>query len=187
MDQQSPDRPQPEPPREIPVYGVMRLKRFTPADAEVYFDLIDRSRDHLSQHGDVTAQKYPTLESVQDRNDQEKEGEYRFGVWFGETLLGMVKLTEVSATTTEIGYLLGEEFQGSGVMTDSAKAARDFAIKILGYEEVIAWVEEENEQSANVLRKLGFQKQEAKYDQVRSTNGRIYVDELYSYTPPVDV
>lgn len=166
---------------EVPVREGVVLRRFTANDSSAYFSLIDANRDHLSQHGDDTAQKYPTLESVEERMKFEKVGEYRFGIWSGDTLMGLVKLTGIGVTA-EIGYLLGEEYAGHGIMTDAARAALEYAIVTIGYEEVVAWVEETNMKSSSVLSRLGFECMGPEYDRIRSIEGVIYVDELHSFT-----
>ncbi len=46
--------------------GEVVLRQFTLEDAEEIFKLIDGNREHLSQFGDDTAGKYPTLDSVRE-------------------------------------------------------------------------------------------------------------------------
>ena len=170
-------------PIEIRVNEHIGLRQLTVADSEAHFDLIDRNRAHLSQHGDDTSEKYPTLESVQERNAVEKDGEYRFGIWFdNQTMLGVVKLTEVSPECTEVGYWLGEQYQGSGIMTESVETVRDYAINTRGYKEVIAWIEESNIPSRAVVRRLGFEQFDSRYNRIRTKGDEVFVDALFSYS-----
>jgi RimJ/RimL family protein N-acetyltransferase len=169
-------------PVEIRVSDDLALRQLTLADSEAYFDLINGNRQHLSMFGDDTSEKYPTLESVQVRNADQRPSEYRFGIWHNEDdLVGFVKLTEVSPVSTEIGYWLGEAYQGKGMMTQSVVATRDYAIQVLGYEEVIAWVEENNEKSQAVLTKIDFAQQDSQYDRIRTSVTEAFVDRLFSY------
>lgn len=44
----------------------IRLKQFIQTDSKAIFDLINKNREHLSQFGDTTAEKYQNVESVED-------------------------------------------------------------------------------------------------------------------------
>ena len=56
----------------------------------------------------------------------------------------------------ELGYLLRRDRWGRGLATEAARAILDAAFDDLGADEVMAVVDEGNEASLNVLRKLGF-------------------------------
>ena len=56
----------------------------------------------------------------------------------------------------EVGYVLGREFWGQGYATEAASAARDYALRELQAERLIALVRPENEPSKAVARKLGM-------------------------------
>src|SRR5437868_14428116 len=75
--------------------GEVILRQYSPADAQEGFSLIDRNRDHLSQFGDETASKYPTLESFQESILHPKNPRrLRFGIRNKEGLLvGSINLT----------------------------------------------------------------------------------------------
>ena len=70
------------------------LRTYTPEDAETVFALIDRNRQHLSQHGDETAKKYPDLASfLQSITHPANPNKIRLGIWKGETPVGSINLT----------------------------------------------------------------------------------------------
>ncbi|MFN8201722.1 MAG: GNAT family N-acetyltransferase [Solirubrobacteraceae bacterium] len=56
----------------------------------------------------------------------------------------------------ELGYLLRRDRWGRGLATEAARAILDAAFTDLGAREVMAVVDEGNDASLNVLRKLGF-------------------------------
>jgi RimJ/RimL family protein N-acetyltransferase len=60
-------------------------------------------------------------------------------------------------TELEVGYTLGRPFWGRGYATEAAGAARDFAIRELGAQRLIALIIHGNDASENVARKLGFE------------------------------
>ncbi len=60
-------------------------------------------------------------------------------------------------TELEVGYTLGRPFWGQGYATEAAAAARDFALRKLGAQRLIALIIHGNEASENVARKLGLE------------------------------
>lgn len=55
----------------------------------------------------------------------------------------------------EIGYGLLPEFAGRGYATEAARAAGDFAIDVLGWDDVIHTIHPDNEGSIAVAKRLG--------------------------------
>lgn len=130
------------------------LRQLTPADAPAYFEALDSSRDHLSQFGDTTGIKYPSVEYVTDSITNPSNPEkLRMGIWDGETFVGSINMTP-DGDSAEIGYWLDGRHTGHGYATLAAKALASFAEK--EYSTVYAEVVEGNEASANVLRRSGF-------------------------------
>jgi RimJ/RimL family protein N-acetyltransferase len=60
-------------------------------------------------------------------------------------------------TEVEVGYTLGRDFWGHGYATEAAGAVRDYALRELGAERLIALIIQGNEASENVARKLGLE------------------------------
>jgi RimJ/RimL family protein N-acetyltransferase len=150
--------------------GKVTLKLYTLADAKEAFDLIDRNRSHLSQFGDITADKYPTLEcfkqSILNLKDPNK---LRFGIRNSDGILvGSINLAPDNHNfgSCEIGYYLGREFQGHGYMTRAVKALEDYAFDALGYREIRAVVREGNEASSKVLLRCGYMKRTESGDEI---------------------
>lgn len=138
----------------------IRLKQFTHSDSQAIFELIDRNREHLSQFGDTTAEKYKTVESVEESISNPKNpNRLRFGIWDNGVLVGSVNLTpeEDDKTKGEIGYYLGAEFKGKGYMIKAVTTLTEFAFKNLGYKEIYGIVHLENFASQQVLKKSGFE------------------------------
>lgn len=137
----------------------VRLKQFTTGDSQAIFGLIDRNRSHLSQFGDTTAEKYKTIESVEESISNPKNPDrLRFGIWDNGVLVGSVNLTpdDDDKTKGEIGYYLGSEFTGKGYMIKAVTTLTEFAFKNLGYKEIYGKVHKDNIGSQKVLLKSGF-------------------------------
>ena len=70
--------------------------------------------------------------------------------------IGFVLHPNVERVSVEIGYWLGEQFWGRGIMTDAVRAVARFAIAAHGLTRVFAVPYEWNPASFRVLEKAGF-------------------------------
>ena len=59
-------------------------------------------------------------------------------------------------TEVEVGYTLGRDYWGRGYATEAAGAVRDYALRELGADRLIALIIHGNTASENVARKLGL-------------------------------
>lgn len=141
--------------------GLLLLRQFTPQDSEEIFSLIDRNRAHLSQFGDTTAQKYPTVESVRESIEQPKNPKrLRFCMRNRQgQLVGSINITpdENDPTTAEIGYYLGSEFQKQGYMRKAVETLTEYGFETLKIKSIYGDVTEGNTASSSVLLKAGYQ------------------------------
>lgn len=140
--------------------GEVILRQYTPTDTKEGFALIDRNREHLSQFGDETAEKYPTLESFQESILRPKNPRrLRFGIRNRDgVLVGSINLTPQARNRQrgEIGYYLGAEFQGKGYTTRAVETLTDYAFDQGGYEVLYGDVASRNIASERVLMMAGY-------------------------------
>ena len=146
----------------IVVDDCIQLKQLVAEDAVHYFNLVDKNRGHLSQFGDETAKKYESLEQVSESIINPKnKSRLRFGIWVKDVFVGTINLTLNEDTKgnpiAEIGYLLGECYQGKGYIGKSLARLIQYAFHEMDIQMVYAEVENGNERSVNVLTKAGFQ------------------------------
>lgn len=75
-----------------------------------------------------------------------------------EKLIGTICLFEFLSEPKKckIGYELLTEYQGQGIMTESAKKVTEYASKTLGLKMIDAITHKENQNSTGLLLKLGF-------------------------------
>lgn len=64
--------------------------------------------------------------------------------------------SENGRTEVEVGYTLGRDYWGHGYATEAAGAVRDYALRELGADRLIALIIHGNTASENVARKLGL-------------------------------
>ncbi|MFY9227746.1 MAG: GNAT family N-acetyltransferase [Candidatus Microsaccharimonas sp.] len=140
----------------------LTLRRLVAEDAVPYFDAVEANREHLSQFGDMTSKKYPTLESVQDSIvehpgvdvDAEGNPRTRMGIWSDEQFVGFIKVT-VGEAGAEIGYWMDSAYTGMGYATHAVRALTSFAKD--HHDVVYATAHAENVASRRVLQKSGYE------------------------------
>jgi RimJ/RimL family protein N-acetyltransferase len=135
----------------------LRLVALTPADAEALYDLVDRNRTHLTQHGDWTELGEATPESVAASLYTSDEPTTQFGIWLNGQLIGRGDLNPRTPGDFVLGYWLGSDFTGKGYATAACKALIAYGKAELGATTIWAGVTEGNAKSEAVLRRLGFQ------------------------------
>ncbi len=136
--------------------GVLLLQ-FIPEDARPLFELIDKNRDHLSQHDDETALKYPDLESVLGSiTHPANPNKIRLGIWSDGVLAGTINITPKGGCVSEIGYWVGNEFCGKGLATIATRAVIQYGKSLADTCEMIAYTHPDNTASQKVLLKAGM-------------------------------
>src|SRR5215208_4672754 len=110
----------------------LRLVALSPHDAEAYYDLVDRNRSHLTQHGDWTELGEATPESVAASLNTLNNPATQFGIWFDRQLVGRVDLNPRTPGNFVLGYWLGGEYTGKGYATAACKALIAYGKAVLG-------------------------------------------------------
>jgi ribosomal-protein-alanine N-acetyltransferase len=144
---------------EIEGPGGMSLKQFVPEDAQIIFDLIDEDRDHLSQFGDETADKYKTVEDVRSSIEEPKNPDkLRFGIWDDASMVGSINITtaERYGSIAEIGYWVGAEHTGHHYAQHATEILTEYAFDNLGVDCIMATVAIGNDASMKTLERAGF-------------------------------
>lgn len=131
-------------------------------DAARVFELTDASREYLKEW-------LPWLDfttKVEDSEDFIKTGRLNYAqnksmntaIFFKGEIVGMAGFNALdwSNKTAKIGYWLGYEYQGHGIMTKVAKALTDYAISELHMNKVEIRVASENVKSRSIPERLGF-------------------------------
>jgi ribosomal-protein-serine acetyltransferase len=134
------------------------LRRLSDDDAKVYYDLIDRNRDHLTAHGDYQEMRHATLQSILDGLAGPPEDNIAFGVLFGDALIGRVDLVPREAGNFVLGYWLDQEHTGHGYATVACTTLIEFGRSALQATDIWAGVTKGNVASESVLERLGFER-----------------------------
>jgi ribosomal-protein-serine acetyltransferase len=131
-------------------------------DAEEIFALVDASRDYLGEWLPwVEGTKTPrdTREWIQSAMDQQAENvALHCRIVFQGRDVGIVGLYRIDWANRvgELGYWLGQAYQGHGIMTKCCRALIDYAFLDLELNRVEVWAAETNHRSRAVPERLGF-------------------------------
>ncbi len=160
------------------------LRTFSSDDKESLFDLIDSNRKQLGVYlawPPKTKTSEDTLWFINETIKEAKNHQYTFGIFVDEILVGVCSYNfmNIQNKKTEIGYWLGENFQGHGHMTKTVKALVDYGFNHLKLNRIAIHCATTNKASSAVAKRLGF-KLEGIARQNEVVNGNIYDHEIYS-------
>ncbi|TDL30905.1 N-acetyltransferase [Jeotgalibacillus sp. S-D1] len=138
------------------------LKLIEPKDAGAIYELTDKSRDYLREW-------LPWLDGttkLEDTEDYIKMSLSAFAnnkglttvIQYNEHVVGIAGFNQINWAnkTAYIGYWLGQDYQGKGIMIKVAKALTDYAINHLQLNKVEIRAAAENKKSRGIPEKLGF-------------------------------
>ena len=135
----------------------LRLVALSPNDTDAYYDLVDRNRGHLTQHGDWTDLGEATWESLAASLHTPGDRPSQFGIWLDGQVIGRADLNPRTPGNFVLGYWLGGEYTGRGYATAACRALIAYGKAKLGATTIYAGVTKGNTRSEAVLSRLGFQ------------------------------
>lgn len=146
-----------------PIDDHLRLTLLETRDAEALFALINRNRDHIGQW-----LKFPSMTLTVDdskafiertRMRYAKEDGYWLGIWEDKQLAGSIGYLYIDQDNrkTEIGYWLGQEFEGRGIITRSIQVLIQYAFTHLNLNKIEIGAASNNTKSRSIPERLGFQ------------------------------
>lgn len=143
----------------LELYGEgVTLRELRLNDAELYFNLVEADRGHLSQFGDTTADKYPDVLTVEQSILNQPPNVHRFGIWNDEQdiMVGLIKTTQGKHGVCEVGYWVGGRHTGHGYASRSLPAITEYSYSTLHAPVVYAEVVVGNQASRKSLEKSGY-------------------------------
>lgn len=139
-----------------------KLKMLDLRDLEHLFDLTISSRETLREwlpFIDYTKTVEDTQSFIQTTMKQFSENNgVQAGIWYDGNLAGVLGFHQINwqNKTTSIGYWLGNNYVGLGLMTESVKAFVDYAFNDLNLNRVEIRAAVENKKSRAIPERLGF-------------------------------
>jgi len=145
------------------------LKILTPEDAPQVQNYFAVNHNHLAPWEPLRPENFYSRAQVHQRlvNSQAEAAlgsSYQFGIMsrISGEMLGVVSFTGVVRGVFQachLGYSLAENQQGRGVMTQALNRAIKFIFEDVGLHRIMAGYIPNNEKSASVLQRQGFEKE----------------------------
>lgn len=146
----------------LPLKESVFLKPLRPGQARELFELVDGSRHTLQpwmpwigQMQEIADAEAFIANTVQLYADHDA---LTAGLWEGERLAGVIGFHEINwrSFSTQIGYWLGADFEGRGLMSLAARAFVDHAFVELGLHRMEIRCATLNSRSRGIPERLGF-------------------------------
>lgn len=160
------------------------LRRFTQNDAKPMFDTWandERVTRFLTwePHGTLDVTEYIVDLWVKD---YEKENNYQWAIEFEGKLIGSIGVTSTDENSerVEIGYCIGHNFWGKGIMSEATKAVIDFLFKEVNVNRVTIEHAIKNPASGKVAQKCGLTYEGTKREHFKCASGEFLDIAIYS-------
>jgi ribosomal-protein-serine acetyltransferase len=139
------------------------LAHIEPHHAEDLHTLVQNSFDHIREWSNWLKDRDRTVEQtgewiVKNRERYGSGDGYEIGIWYGDKMAGQIGYNyfENTERRTEIGYWLGKDFQGKGLVTRACRALIDNAFTDLSINRIEIRCVPQNLKSCRIAEKLGF-------------------------------
>lgn len=146
----------------IPVDDEIYLGLLEERHSQPLFECVDVNREHLRQWlpwVDETTTVDDSWAFIRSALERFAAGTgITTGVFYGGKLVGVVSYNQLNHThhEGEIGYWLGQAYQGRGIMTRACKALLAYGFEELELHRVVIRCDVENQRSRAVAERLGF-------------------------------
>lgn len=143
----------------------LRLELINESHAEELFSLTEKNRSYLRDWlpwVDSTQTVTDTLEFITTSQKQyESNRGFQFAILYKNNLAGMIGLVSIDnfCKKTEIGYWLGEQYTGNGIMTMACKTLIDHCFDDLNINRITIRCHPDNKASIGIPEKLNFKKE----------------------------
>ena len=163
----------------------VKLRLVDPDDAESLYEQIEKTRPQLAKFmpwGDATRSvedERKFLTYCQERMEDQKL--WNASIIIDGKAVGMIDLHNIDQANqhAEVGYWLGGEYQGNGVMTDCLKKLLSIGFDELGLHKIKLLAEHVNTASNAVAKKVGFVLEGQLKDEIYS-DGKFHNADLYA-------
>jgi len=133
--------------------------------AQKLFDFIDKNRTYLREWLpwlDMNTELEDTKKFILECQENYKNGKsLNLGIYFKGELLGSVGFNSINKLnkSAEIGYMLGKNSNGKGIMTKSCKAIIDYGFNVLNLNRIVIKAAVKNTKSRAIPERLGFEQE----------------------------
>lgn len=162
----------------------LTLRRFTIEDAKPMFDTWANDK-RVTKF--LTWLPHGTLEVTESIvslwiKDYEKADNYNWAIELEGKIIGSISVTEIDENSerVEIGYCIGFDFWGKGIMSEAAKAVIDFLFEKVNVHRVTITHATKNPASGKVAKHCGLTLEGVRREFFKSTCGEFLDIAVYS-------
>jgi ribosomal-protein-serine acetyltransferase len=147
---------------EIRVDEDITLRLHQEKTAPLLFSLIEENRTHFREWLpwlDFNTKIEDTQKFISEcESDYKKNIGLNLGIYFRDRLVGSVGFNVISSLnkSAEVGYMLGKDYNGLGIMTKSCNALVDYGFNELNLNRIVIKAGEQNYKSRAIPEKLDF-------------------------------
>ena len=170
----------------LPLGSDAHLAHIEPHHAESLHALVQNSFDHIREWSNWLKDRDRKVEQTQEwiKKNQERYGAgdgYEIGIWYSGEMAGQIGYNYFNHADrrTEIGYWLGKEFQGKGLVTQACRQMLYHGFTTLGLNRIEINCATGNHKSQAIPERLGFT-QEGILRKAELVNGQFH--DLYLYS-----
>lgn len=160
------------------------LRRFREEDAQAMFDTWandERVTRFLTwtPHGSIDVTEFVIGLWLKD---YEKENSYQWAIEFDGRLIGSIGVVHIDENSeiAEIGYCIGFDFWGKGIVTEATRAVIDFLFEEVNFNRIIIEHATKNPASGKVIKKCGLTLEGVKREHFKAASGEFLDIASYS-------
>ena len=160
------------------------LRRFTPSDAEAMFTTWandERVTKFLTwaPHGSLDVTEFVINDWC---SSYEKQDYYQWAIEFEGKIIGSIACVDAddNSKRCEIGYCIGYDFWGKGIMTEAVRAVIDYLLFEVGFNRLEIAHATKNPGSGKVAMKCGLKFEGVKREYFKALNGELLDIAYYS-------
>jgi ribosomal-protein-serine acetyltransferase len=150
------------------------LRRYTLDDADEMFAVVDANRERLRLW-------LPWIDPMRTADDERtwlagvlanEEAMEAYGIFVEGRFAGGVGLAiDPFSVFAEIGYWIGEAFEGRGLVTNACRTLIDYAFTTAGLHRIVIRAAPENLRSCAIPERLGFTKEGVAREEGKAAGG----------------
>lgn len=131
-------------------------------DAPILFKLLDTHRQSFEYYLpwlSLTGDYHDEVRFLEQTNRHLGQGDsLNLVIWFKHQIVGMISFNHFDHTrdSADIGYWLGQEFQGQGIVTKAVKGLCQLGFESYDLNRIIIQAATDNEASNRVAKNAGF-------------------------------
>ncbi|MBN2304283.1 MAG: GNAT family N-acetyltransferase [Anaerolineae bacterium] len=158
------------------------MRCYREGEGATFFDLVQRNIEHFRI---AVPENWLTIPGPDDAENLIREfigawiqhQAFFFSMWdrATNTLLGHIPLFDPNwqVPRIEVGYILGQEYQGKGYMTEGVRACVRFAFDHLNMNKMLLYCREDNVPSYRLAERVGFKREGLQHDHILRPDGTL--------------